>query len=177
METIETALSRSRRKASACLFRTEQAQALPANKRRIHRPVDVLQSLDDRTLSQLGMGPSFDLLSSGLLRCSVQSQLYCEIGSVDGYSERKLRFLPEAFDPQSRQVTLSQCSFTIERGASAAGGATTPGASQNLSTNVTIGLGEWVVLGSVGSEATLIALRVETVAPPAPAPAAKPRGQ
>ena len=55
METIETAPSRSRRKAGACLFRTEQAQVLPANKRRIHRLIDALQSLDDRWLSQFGI--------------------------------------------------------------------------------------------------------------------------
>ena len=55
METIETASSRSSRKAGACLLRAEQAQVLSANKRRIHRLIDALQSLDDRWLSQFGI--------------------------------------------------------------------------------------------------------------------------
>lgn len=55
MEPIGTASSRSRRKVSACLLRTEQAQALSAHKRRTDRLIDALQSLDDRTLSQLGI--------------------------------------------------------------------------------------------------------------------------
>ena len=55
MEVIGTASSRSRRKTGACLLRTEQPQILAANNRHMHRLVDVLQSLDDRTLSQLGI--------------------------------------------------------------------------------------------------------------------------
>ena len=55
MEAIETASPRSSRKARACLLRAEQAQVLSANKRRIRRLIDAMQSLDDRTLSQLGI--------------------------------------------------------------------------------------------------------------------------
>lgn len=55
MEPIETALSASSRKPSACLLRTEQEQALSAHKSRIHRLIGALQSLDDRTLSQIGI--------------------------------------------------------------------------------------------------------------------------
>ena len=55
MEPIGAASSRSRRKVSACLLRTEQVQALSAHKRRVHRLIDALQSLDDGTLSQLGI--------------------------------------------------------------------------------------------------------------------------
>lgn len=55
MEPIGAASSRSRRKVSACLLRTEQVQALFAHKRRIDRLIDALQSLDDRALSQLGI--------------------------------------------------------------------------------------------------------------------------
>jgi uncharacterized protein YjiS (DUF1127 family) len=55
METIETASSTSSRKVGVCLLRAEQAQAQSADKRRIDRLIDALQSLDDRTLSQLGI--------------------------------------------------------------------------------------------------------------------------
>jgi uncharacterized protein YjiS (DUF1127 family) len=55
MEPIETASTTSSRKVDTCLLRTEQALALSAHTRRIHRLMGALQSLDDRTLSQLGI--------------------------------------------------------------------------------------------------------------------------
>ncbi|MSR47389.1 MAG: hypothetical protein EXS13_10045 [Planctomycetes bacterium] len=117
-------------------------------------------------LGRLGMGTSFKLLSTGALRCAVQSKLFCQLGTeaIDG-SHWNLTFLPEACDAESGCVSLSQCKFSTQLAGTPTSGGNKPGATQTFETSVTLALGEWVVLGAIGAQPTLIALRVDVVPP------------
>ncbi len=117
-------------------------------------------------LAGMNLGSNFRLLSTGTLRSAIQAQRYCELGNAEPNGATwKLRFLPVACDQASGQVTLQDCAFETESvGASTLGG-NQPGSTQHFQTNVTIGLDEWVVLGSVGSQPTLVALRIAFTTP------------
>jgi len=124
-------------------------------------------------LSKMALGTSFRLLSTGALRCALQSQRFCSVGTGGGDgSSWNLSFVPESYDAEGRTVALSQCKFSLTRSASNEGRNSFggPGSSQTFETNLTIALGEWVVLGAVGARPVLVALRVEA-ASPAPAAA------
>jgi hypothetical protein len=112
-------------------------------------------------LAGMNLGTNVRLLSTGTLRSAIQAQRYCELGNEEaGGASWKLRFLPIACDPTSGQVTLQDCGFETETAGMPTLGGNQPGATQHFQTNVTIGLDEWVVLGSVGSQPTLVALRI-----------------
>lgn len=118
-------------------------------------------------LTKMNLGANFKLLSSGTLRSSVQAQRFCELGNQDANGASwKLQFLPIACDPASGNVTLSECSFVTEAGLDPTAGPNRQPASQDFRCDVTFGLDEWLVLGAVGAQPTLVALRVSYVAPP-----------
>ncbi len=121
-----------------------------------------------KELAVLVPGSNFALLSSGVLRCSIRSDQTCQLATdSDRDSQWDLSFRPSAFDPESGTLDLSDCAFSMVRNATTpvagADGASAAAASQRFQTNLTAQLGEWAVIGAVGAQPVLVALRIDRV--------------
>ena len=103
-------------------------------------------------------GQYFDEVAVGMLRCSMQSDQECtlDMNFAQGGSWN-LSFVPEAYDPDSGQISLTRCRFHLE---GPRRGGQDPRVQQ-FETNLTVTAGEHVALGAVGEEPIFVVLRAE----------------
>lgn len=111
-------------------------------------------------LSQLVPYSQFEPLAVGILRCSLatgrQSDLQMDLGKGTG----TFSFIPEAYNSDTGEITLSQCQFSLQLPPERDG---EEGASHSFTTNLTFKSGEYVVLGAVGARPIFVVLRAEPV--------------
>jgi hypothetical protein len=69
-------------------------------------------------------------------------------------------FVPEAFNADTGELTLSQCQFNLQLAPERAGQNET---SHSFTTNLTFRSGEYVVLGAVGARPIFVVLKAELV--------------
>ncbi len=104
---------------------------------------------------------AFEPLSVGILRCSLatgrQSDLSMDLGERGSAT---FSFNPEAFNPDTGELTLSQCTFSLQLAPERPGMNET---SHSFTTNLTFRSGEYVVLGAVGARPIFVVLKAELV--------------
>ena len=104
---------------------------------------------------------AFEPLTVGILRCSLATGRQSEL-SMD-LAERgsaTFSFNPEAFNPDTGELTLSQCTFSLQLAPERPGMNET---SHSFTTNLTFRSGEYVVLGAVGARPIFVVLKAELV--------------
>jgi hypothetical protein len=118
------------------------------------------------SLAELVPDTEFGAASIGVLRCAAssgrQSQIKMDLGGGDGWS---LAFFPEAYDPQTGELSLGECKFELRRTMAHP----QPQSIQSFTTSLSLRAGEHVVLGAVGIDPTFVVVRFEPIAA-APAP-------
>jgi hypothetical protein len=110
-----------------------------------------------RNLQAMLPGQNFELMSRGMLRCSMQSGQECSLEmKLSQGGSWKLLFLPEAYDPDSGLLSFRDCRFHLEM----------PGRQQSpdvlaFETSLTVAAGEYVALGAVGEQPVFVVVRTE----------------
>jgi hypothetical protein len=104
---------------------------------------------------------SFEPMAVGVLRCSLaterESSMQMDLG---GKGDGAFSFIPSAFNPDTGEITLSQCQFTLQLQPEKEG---EQGSNHSFTTNLTFKSGEYVVLGAVGARPIFVVLRAELV--------------
>jgi hypothetical protein len=112
-------------------------------------------------LSALVPYGAFEPLTVGILRCSLatgrQSELSMDLGERGSAT---FSFVPEAFNADTGELTLSQCQFNLQLAPERAGQNET---SHSFTTNLTFRSGEYVELGAVGARPIFVVLKAELV--------------
>ena len=136
---------------SVTLIRAADKGAVESN-----LPRDLVDNL--RALVPYG---AFEPMTVGILRCSLATGRQSDL-SMD-LAERgsaNFSFVPEAFNADTGELTLSQCTFHLEL---APERPQTNGTTHSFTTNLTFRSGEYVVLGAVGAKPIFVVLRAELV--------------
>ena len=79
---------------------------------------------------------------------------------LGGKGDGNFSFVPAAFNPDTGEITLSQCQFTLQLQPEKEG---EPASTHSFTTNLTFKSGEYVVLGAVGARPIFVVLRAELV--------------
>lgn len=102
---------------------------------------------------------SFQPLSTGVLRASLANGRTCDLQMDLGVRGNwSLHFTPEAFNPETGEITLAECQFSLQL---APERANEPQTNQSFTTNLIFKAGEYVVLGAVGVKPVFIVVRAE----------------
>lgn len=113
-----------------------------------------------RELARMLPFTSVTRLATAVVRCTVQPDRICSLNEQNGrVGSWSLDFAPSGLDAERGRIALSNCRFMLTRNSSP----TTQGitSQQQLTTDLDLALGEWVVLGAVGADPVAIAVRVE----------------
>jgi hypothetical protein len=113
-----------------------------------------------KELERLLPGQRFERWSYGLLRCEThQSKCELRVTTATDGSFWSLQFQSDEFNDETAELELGACNFHCERVRPHPQSALV----QSFETHLTARLGEYVVLGAVGSSPTFVVLRVEPV--------------
>jgi hypothetical protein len=115
----------------------------------------------EQHLKSLLPARGFKTFAVGALRCAMQAGRQCELkAELENRGTWSLSFFPEAWSAETNEFSLSHCQFVLKT-PDAPG---SPGSSQSFDTSLTFRAGEYVVLGAVGENPTLVVLRAQTIA-------------
>lgn len=120
-----------------------------------------------RELATLMPGSGFRVVSSAVLRTQIRPDLACQLGSESESGMKwDLSFFAESFDAERGSMNLSQCEFALQRHPQ---NDLFPGrqGKQRFQTQLQLELGEWAVVGAIGAQPVLVALRMAPVPGPA----------
>jgi hypothetical protein len=106
-------------------------------------------------LAQLAPLPSFEIVSTNLLRATVTEPMQIQ-STLSDRSNYHLRLVPSAYDAEHGQLSFSSCSFEYSSRPRESSETTTSG----FQSGVTLRAGEYTVLGSVGESPLYVVLRL-----------------
>jgi hypothetical protein len=104
---------------------------------------------------------SFEPISTGVLRCSLATGQQCELTmDLEEKGQANFNFIPAAFNPDTRELTLTQCIFNLQLGPDRPNA---PASTHSFTTNLTFQSGQYIVVGAVGLRSVFVVLRAELI--------------